>query len=491
MKQGAMKSWHMALFFAALLVAFGGIARWSPISEYPLTESIALRIPQWGQGASRDSAKVAADSAVRAALQAVDTNIVLTETPKLSSQQHAIPAAPSNAPLVKATLKVEDGNGSVLEFPKGDTIMWAGFVTKLRAVGDSGAPLRVLHFGDSQIEGDRMTSLIRSYFQSRYGGMGPGLQPLSPFVPMGSVAHSAEGQWNRYVSFGRKDQRLGDGQYGVRGVAHSYQWNPGEPPIAVTYKARKWGDRRVRTYRLVALEHGPIVDSALVSLYAKDSLIAAYQLTPGPAGYLSHQFATPVNHIRWEFTGPSPVWYHASMDGVGGVAVDNMAMRGASGYTFSMMDQSHFGLALQNQNVGMVILQFGGNTVPYIKDAETATKYGKRIARQIRLFKRHLPGVAVLVIGPSDMAFKDGLEWESYEFVSEVRDAMRVAAHSEGAAFFDVLQMMGGEGSMAIWASMDKPLAAPDHIHFTPAGARLVGKVLVNAMDEHFKRYEE
>lgn len=45
---------------------------------------------------------------------------------------------------------------------------------KLKA---SRGKVRILHYGDSQIEGDRMTRYIRNEFQKEYGGTGPGLEP--------------------------------------------------------------------------------------------------------------------------------------------------------------------------------------------------------------------------------------------------------------------------------------------------------------------------
>ena len=43
--------------------------------------------------------------------------------------------------------------------------------------------VRVLHYGDSQIEEDRMTQQIRDALQARYGGAGVGLMPLAQTIP--------------------------------------------------------------------------------------------------------------------------------------------------------------------------------------------------------------------------------------------------------------------------------------------------------------------
>ena len=43
--------------------------------------------------------------------------------------------------------------------------------------------VRVMHYGDSQIEEDRMTMQIREQLQKQYGGRGVGLMPLLQTIP--------------------------------------------------------------------------------------------------------------------------------------------------------------------------------------------------------------------------------------------------------------------------------------------------------------------
>jgi lysophospholipase L1-like esterase len=170
--------------------------------------------------------------------------------------------------------------------------------------------------------------------------------------------------------------------------------------------------------------------------------------------------------------------------------VDNVAMRGADGLSFSRMDRAHFIQSLQRQPVALVILQFGGNAVPYFKSKEAVQRYGEAFRRQIRLFQEALPGADILVLGPSDMAVKEGMDWVSYPFVDDVRDALREAAFEEGAGFFDVMDFMGGPGSMEEWVNVNPPLAGPDHIHFTPRGAKKVATALVEAMNDELARHD-
>jgi lysophospholipase L1-like esterase len=154
------------------------------------------------------------------------------------------------------------------------------------------------------------------------------------------------------------------------------------------------------------------------------------------------------------------------------------------------MDRNHFTRSLREQHVGLVILQFGGNSVPYFRSYDAVQRYGDSFRRQIQLFKAALPDADILVIGPSDMATKEGVDWVSYPYVDDVRDVLKEAAFEEGAGFFDVMTFMGGEGSMAEWVEASPALAGPDHIHFTPNGAKKVASALAEALIDEIDRHE-
>ena len=63
--------------------------------------------------------------------------------------------------------------------------------------------VEVYHWGDSQIEGDRITNVLREAWQTQWGGRGPGwVLPLAP-APNTSIVASLEGDMVRRAGFGR------------------------------------------------------------------------------------------------------------------------------------------------------------------------------------------------------------------------------------------------------------------------------------------------
>ena len=463
---------QIAVFFLSLLFVFGFGSYLNTFFNFPITKSFSVELPEWKIYEKDPLKKVNIETDP---IQVIDT--LINNQPKLEKIEIVYPNLPTGL--------------SQISFSPNDSVGFSGFYKSLNNLDEKDA-IRILHFGDSQIEGDRMTREIRDFFQNKYGGEGAGIQNLTPFVPMAAVDHRTQGEWRRMVSFGRKNQKQEQGRYGLTGVAHSYeQQNNDYPDAIISFRPRKYGYEKARRFSSFELSHGPSKGPLEVKWFANDTLWRIQYIDSSASeGNLVLVAPESVAQLRLEFRGKSPDWYGISLDGKSGVNVDNISMRGASGLSFTQMDQIHFGRQLRHKNIGLVILQFGGNSVPYFKSKEAVARYGKSFIRQIKLFQELLPTADILVIGPSDMAVKDGLNWVSYPFVSEVRDVMRQAAFSENVGFFDLFDLMGSEGSMVDWVNQSPPLAGPDHIHFTPRGSKKVGKAIVASLEFELGRYE-
>ena len=85
--------------------------------------------------------------------------------------------------------------------------------------------------------------------------------------------------------------------------------------------------------------------------------------------------------------------------------------------------------------------------------------------------KDALPGVPILVMGPSDTVKGD--ETKSDPRIVAVRDQMRQVAKDEHLAFWDFREAMGGDG--AVVGFTKRGLTGEDHIHFGPEGSALMG----------------
>jgi hypothetical protein len=63
-------------------------------------------------------------------------------------------------------------------------------------------------------------------------------------------------------------------------------------------------------------------------------------------------------------------------------------------------------------------------------------------------------------------------------------------ARETGCAFFNTFEAMGGRGTMARWYEAHPRLVSADFIHPAPAGAKLVGNLLYQALTDGFTKYK-
>jgi lysophospholipase L1-like esterase len=181
--------------------------------------------------------------------------------------------------------------------------------------------------------------------------------------------------------------------------------------------------------------------------------------------------------------------YGIALDGEAGIAMDNIPMRGSSGEVFTGINSGILNQSYSKLDVGMIIMQFGGNAMPGIGSAARAEKYGEAIAAQIRYLQKLHPDAVILFIGPSDMSRNVGGSMQTWPFLVEVRDALKKAALENGAAFWDMFESMGGKNSMPLWVDARPQLAAPDYIHFTPRGAKKVAEFLFTALQNDYQLF--
>jgi len=102
---------------------------------------------------------------------------------------------------------------------KGKDNLFAFFKT-LSSVASKKEKISILHYGDSQIEGDRMTSYIRQKIQTQFGGYGPGLIPATNVYNTFTFKQTYSENFTRYIAFG--NPKLESNMYGAMASASRF-----------------------------------------------------------------------------------------------------------------------------------------------------------------------------------------------------------------------------------------------------------------------------
>lgn len=313
--------------------------------------------------------------------------------------------------------------------------------------------VRVMHYGDSQIEEDRITQQIREVLQSHYGGHGVGLMPLAQTIPTlttrqelrmnGRYVSPQQGP-QRYLVYGPKRDQRKDGLYGPMGQV----------------------------------------------AYMNDSLVNGSEALTA----ICHPTLSTGRYDRWQVFADSSVHYTLSGDTVTltghggvyglsqesktGIIVDNIPMRGCIGLVFNKIDSAQLATFYREQNVRLIIMQFGGNAIPSNKNPGTIQAIVSGLRQQVRYLQTCAPQASFLFIGPSDMLTQIDGEWQTYPMVPYMDRLLRKMALEEHIAYFSLYRWMGGSGSMARWQEVG--LAGSDGVHFYRSGARKTGNAVAN-----------
>jgi lysophospholipase L1-like esterase len=228
------------------------------------------------------------------------------------------------------------------------------------------------------------------------------------------------------------------------------------------------------------------VDSASVALQINDSYLDTLAYLSDGFSVADYRHHEAIKDLKLSFNlKEGGRIYGISFESGGGLQMDNIAMRGGSGLIFTSMDNSTQKSMLDQLSPGLILLQYGGNVVPYMN----ANYYQRAFKRQLQFFKRTCPDVPVIVIGPSDMSVKEDGVFVTYPGLEKIRDALKNAALESGFGFWDLYEAMGGYNSMASFVHAEPPLASTDYVHFTGTGINLVAEMFYNAIMLEFNEF--
>lgn len=350
--------------------------------------------------------------------------------------------------------------------------------------------VRIVHYGDSQIEEDRITMIVRRRLQDQFGGGGIGLIPMVQTIPTYTAAQTIEKNGStlpysyvkRYLAYGPSSMRLKNSNYYGPMAQAAYVTEATDVNVELLRdRVPTYDYDRIRILYSDSIKVAIIPDSLergrIMANYRHDTLTERMrQLTV----LLDTMHRSSVIRLSGE-----GYVYGLSLETATGVQIDNIPMRGASGTHFVQMATEPFSAYFRETGTKLVIMQFGGNAMPAIRTRTAVDRYVESMRMQIHHILGNYKEASLLFIGPSDMITVVDGEQMSYPMLPYLDQTLQTMIEEEGGAYYSLFRKMGGAGSMIAWR--DKGLAGEDMIHFTRAGAKKVGEMLAKQLLKDFE----
>lgn len=343
-------------------------------------------------------------------------------------------------------------------------------------------PVHILYYGDSQIEGDRITDILRKKLQKKYSGKGIGLiAPERIYLKRQNLIATSSHNW---IKRGLNQPEIYD--TGITGRCfHLAKQDSGQTKGNVMLKS---------------FNKRHSLNASRLTIFYQTSTEAELRMTTNSQNSYNFQFDkntlinkksfkldSTLRKLQLELSADENfTCFGISLTDSTGIYVNNLPLRGAAYPKLERLNIDRTQYLFNELNIGLVVIHFGVNIAPDRKDDYSG--YTRAFARQINFLKKIDPQVPVLIVGVSDMAQKLDGKWQSYSNLDMITKAQRSAALNNNALFWDLRAAMGGKNSIIKWQSSQPPLGSKDYIHFSRHGADSVGCMLYHAIEYQLEK---
>ena len=347
------------------------------------------------------------------------------------------------------------------------------FIDKLA----NGEDVRIAFMGDSFIEGDILTSDLRAALQEKFGGRGVGFVACDiPFATVRKSVKRTSSGWTAYSVMKTKSMpESAKDMFFVSGYLAS-----GKAGATTVWRSTNDSPTLDSCTRARVLLYSR--DSSRVTIELNDSLSRSFDIEA--ADYLREIYVeAPVSSVRIKVDRGNILCYGASLEGDGGVVVDNFSVRSNNGHAIFGTNAKINRQADDMLHYDLVVLQYGLNIMQ--KGQRGYSRYRDQLRDMIAYAERCFPNAAILVLGVSDRWVKNE-ETSKYEPIGSV-DALtsyqRAAADSCGVAFWNTSKAMAQLGGMPKFVANGWAAKDYTHINFN-GGKRIANELAASIIDE-------
>lgn len=344
----------------------------------------------------------------------------------------------------------------------------------------SGGTVRIVHYGDSPTTGDLITADARASFQKTFGDGGGGFvliaRPWAWYTHRGLDMDSTG--WKIDIA---GQGELKDGLHGLGGG--SFRGSAG----AVAHF--RWKDASHRNMEVAYLQQP---DGGVISVDADGKELGTAE-TSGDAkapGFASFEIPAGAKRVSLRVQRGSVRLFGIDFrKPAAGVVYSALGINGANITVMShAFNETFWAATLKHYKPDLVIVNYGTNESGFASFVEKT--WAPELKAAVKRIRAALPETSILLMSPMDRGERSGGEVVTVPTLPRLVELERGVAAETGVAFFNTFQAMGGKGTMAKWHSSEPRLVGGDFIHPLPAGAKIVGELLYDALRDGLNSYK-
>lgn len=345
----------------------------------------------------------------------------------------------------------------------------------------NGSVTRILHYGDSPTTADLITADVRGLIQQRFGDAGHGAYLIAkPWAWYGHRGLDVSASGWKMDPATLKGQK--DGRYGLGGVSFI-----GQPGAQSEIKLKKPGHTKL------TLSYFGQPGGGEVKIMAGDIEVATLNTDlPEPADAEETWPVPPeAQNFKIIVTRGAVRLFNVVFRKEGpGVVYDSIGLNGTwAGVLAVHINGQHWIEELKMARPDLVIINYGTNESGYRNYVETT--YPKDVREIIRRVRAAVPESSVMIMSPMDRGAREaGGTIGTVTTLPKLISVQAKLAAENGCAFFNTFEAMGGPGTMGKWYMAEPRLVSADFIHPMPAGARIVGTLLYQALMDGYNSYK-
>ncbi len=372
--------------------------------------------------------------------------------------------------------------------------------------------IRIAYYGDSIIEGDLITGMLRSEMQAAYGGRGVGMMPITSIVAgfRPTIRHSFSQNWESvsFMTQGKYDIPLG--MCGFTFIPRPYYLiekaiKPVLDTLAVidttTVVPDKEAARKVYvsnpawvkyqaasalggadSFERIRLFYSHASETSQVIVEHDANGQREYKLQPGnELQVLDISAETPVKSIYLEFDPYDPIRvYGVSFDASTGTYVDSFTIRGYSGMYFERISAQLLKSFQKALDYDLIILHYGENVSHH--SVTDYSYYHRGMTTTIAHIREAIPKIPILLISAHGRSIKQNGNYVTSPDIPLLVETQARIAQDTDSAFWNLYEAMGGQDAMVDY--VQRGFAQRDYTHFTRSGAEHIGKMLFTLIQD-------